>query len=201
MCLTARRNFFCSSINKRKIITSNLFHLIVIQDMIKTHGSVSCGPRSPGHVQMGVSIITGTTKKQFSRIHRSVIVYLKITKFAVEVPGYKGRQHAKIKVNHASCFRDTSEQIFRVFFPSSSFNTNYKIGSNSQARILNWLKFGTLVESKQANSGSNFSDNSGKFHGVTNVCSHKQRSNFRHAYRVNHFVEMCDRGTLIEQSP
>ena len=32
---------------------------------IKTHGSVSCGPRSLGRAQTGVSILTGTTKLRF----------------------------------------------------------------------------------------------------------------------------------------
>ena len=86
---------------------------------IKTHGSVSCGPRKTGRAQTGVSILTGTTKTRFSRIHRSVIFYPKITKFAVELPAYKGTLHTKIEVNRASRFRDTSEQSF--IFCSSFF--------------------------------------------------------------------------------
>ena len=100
--------------------------------LIKTHGSVLCGPRSPGRAQTRVSIFTGTTKQQFLYIHRSVIFYLKITKFAVEVPACKGRLHTKIEVNHSGHFRDTSEQSFRVYFfsfSSLSFYTNHKIGS------------------------------------------------------------------------
>ena len=86
---------------------------------IKTHGSVSYGPRSLGHVQTGVSIITGTTKLRFSHIHRSVTLYQKITKFAVELPAYKGRLDSKIEVNRARCFRDTRDQSFS--FCSSFF--------------------------------------------------------------------------------
>ena len=41
-------------------------------------------PKKPG-VRRNGSILTGTTKWQFSRIYRSVIFYLKNTKFAVEV--------------------------------------------------------------------------------------------------------------------
>jgi len=70
---------------------------------------------------MGVSILTGTTKR-FSRIHnhRPVIFYLKNIKFAVEVPIYKGRVHSKNEANRASRFRDTSEQSFSF---CSSFRT------------------------------------------------------------------------------
>ena len=93
-----------------------MFLLVAAAVDIKTHSSVSYGPRSPRRAKTGVSILTGTTKQPFSRTHRFVIFDLKITKFAVEVPTYKGRLDSKIKVNHASHFRDTSEQIFKVFF-------------------------------------------------------------------------------------
>ena len=88
---------------------------------IKTHGSVSCGPRSLGRAQTGVGILTGTTKLRFSRIHRSVTFYQKITKFAVELPAYnyKGRLDSKIEVNRARRFRDTRDQSFS--FCSSFF--------------------------------------------------------------------------------
>ena len=86
---------------------------------IKTHGSVSCGPRGPGRVQTGVIILIGTTKLRFSHIHRSVTFYPKITKFAVELPTYKGRLDSQIEVNRARCFRDTRDQSFS--FCSSFF--------------------------------------------------------------------------------
>ena len=44
-------------------------------------------------------------------------------------------------------------------FCSSSFRTNHKIGSNSQVRTLTQLKFSTLAGCIQANSGTNFGDN------------------------------------------
>ena len=115
----------------------------------KTHGSVSCDPRSPGCAQTGVSTLTGKTKLRFSRIHRSVTFYPKITKFAVELPAYKGRLDSKIEVNRARCFRDTrdlSVSFCSLFFFSSSFRTNHKIGSNSQVHTPIRLKFGTLVD-------------------------------------------------------
>ena len=49
-----------------------------------------------GRAQTEVSILTGTTKLRFSHIHRSMTFYLKITKFAVELPAYKGRLDSKI---------------------------------------------------------------------------------------------------------
>ena len=110
----------------------------------------------------GVSILTGTTKLQFSRIYRSVTFYPKITKFSVELPAYKERLDSKIEVNHARRFRDTRDQSFSfcsLFFsssPSSSFRTNRKIGYNSQVRTLIRLKFGTLVGNSEANVSIDF---------------------------------------------
>ena len=100
---------------------------------IKTHGNVSCGPRSPGHVQTGVSISTGTTKLQFSCIHRSVTFYPKITKFAVELPAYKERLDSKIEVNHDRRFRDMRNQSFS--FCSSFFSFFFVFLHKSQNRL------------------------------------------------------------------
>ena len=69
---------------------------------------MSCGPRK-----------RACTNKKFSHIHRSVIVYPKNTKFAVEVPAYYRKLHTKVEVKRTSCFRDTSEQS--VSFCSSLF--------------------------------------------------------------------------------
>ena len=137
-------------------------HYTIIQLLIKTYGSVSCGPRSPGRMQTGVSILTGTTKYRFSCIHRSVTFYQKVTKFAVELPAYKEGLDSKIEVNCARCFWDTRDQSFSFcssFFSSLSFRTNHKIGSNSQVCTLILLKFGTPVWCIQANSDTNFGDN------------------------------------------
>ena len=74
-------------------------------------------------------MLTGVTKSQFSRIHRSVIFYLKNTKFTVEVPAYNRKLHSKVEVNFASCFQDMGNQSFGFCssFFSSSFCTNIKI--------------------------------------------------------------------------
>ena len=61
---------------------------------IKTHGSVSCGPRKRGACN-GVSILTGTTKSRFSRICSSVIPYPNGTKFTVELASTQGRPDFK----------------------------------------------------------------------------------------------------------
>ena len=91
--------------------------------MIKTHGSVSCGPRKRG----ARKVRTGITKSRFSRIHNSVVFYLINPKVAVEVSTYQGRLHTKFEKNRAKRFRDMSEQTFKFFSSSSSFRTLEKI--------------------------------------------------------------------------
>ena len=81
--------------------------------VIKTHGSVSCGPRSWRATP--VSILTGRTKTSFSHICISVITYLIGTKFATQLPASQGSLHSKFEGNRFSHFRDTSCQSF-VFF-------------------------------------------------------------------------------------
>ena len=72
-----------------------------------------------------VSILTGTTRSQFSRIHTSMVCYLINPKVALEVPAYQRKLHTKFEENRAKCFRDMSEQTFKFF--SSSFRTLEKI--------------------------------------------------------------------------
>ena len=67
-----------------------------------------------GHANY-VSILTGTTKSQFSRIRNSMIFYQKKTEVAVEVPTYQGRLHTKFEGNRVKHFRDFSEQTFEFF--------------------------------------------------------------------------------------
>ena len=132
------------------------------------------------------------TKLRFSRIHRSVTFYLKITKFAVELPAYKGRLDSKIEVNCARRFRDTRDQSFSfcssfffLLLASSSFRTNHKIGSNSQVRTLILLKFSPLVGYQEVNVRMNFGQNPYKLLKVIIDHLRKTRTIFRHAYRVN----------------
>ena len=89
------------------------FHL-----QIKTHGSVSCGPRSRRATP--VSILTGRTKTSFSHLCISVITYLIGTNFATQLPASQGSLHSKFEGNRSSHFRDTSCQSF-VFFSSFFF--------------------------------------------------------------------------------
>ena len=56
-----------------------------------------------------------TTKSPFSRIHNSMIFYLKNTKVTVEVPTYEGRLHTKFEENRVKSFQDMSEQTFEFF--------------------------------------------------------------------------------------
>ena len=112
--------------------------LIFISSGIKTHGSVSCGPRSWRATP--VSILIGRTKTSFSQLCISVITYLIGTKFATQLPASQGSLHSKFEGNRSSHFRDTSCQSF-VFFSSfffsssSSFRTLAKIAITSK-RVL-----------------------------------------------------------------
>ena len=101
---------------------------------IKTHGSVSCGPRSWRATP--VSILTGRTKTSFSRICISVITYLIGTKFATQLPSSQGSLHSKFEGNRSSHFRDTSCQSF-VFFSSFFFSSSsFSFSSSSSFRTL-----------------------------------------------------------------
>ena len=80
---------------------------------IKTHGSVSCGPRSRRATP--VSILTGRTKTSFSHLCISVITYPIGTTFTTLLPASQGSLHSKSEGNRSSHFRDTSCQSF-VFF-------------------------------------------------------------------------------------
>ena len=82
--------------------------------VIKTHSSVSCGPRSRRATP--VSILTGRTKTSFSHHCISVITYLIGTKFATQLPASQGSLHSKFEGNRSSHFRDTSCQSFVFFF-------------------------------------------------------------------------------------
>ena len=111
-------------------------------------------PKKTGCVQTGVSILTGITKSRFSRIHRSVIFYPKNTKFTVEVPTYNRKLHSKIEVNHASRFRNTSNQSFGFcswFFFLFFFSHKNKNHSNSGMHTSIELKFGTRAGQPKAN--------------------------------------------------
>ena len=62
-----------------------------------------------------LSILTGTTKLQFSPIHNSVVFYLINSKVAVEVPAYQRRLHTKFEENCVKRFQDMGEQTFKFF--------------------------------------------------------------------------------------
>ena len=100
---------------------------------------MSCGPRSLGRAQTGVNILTGTTKLRFSCIHRSMKFYLKITKFAVELPAYKGRLDSKIEVNCArrSEIRKTKILVFvlRFFLFSFFFSSFFVFSHKSEIQL------------------------------------------------------------------
>ena len=91
----------------------------------------------------GVSIFTGTTKSQFSRIRGSIMPYSNGTKFTVELASSKGRPHFKFEWDLFSRLWDMCQQIFMktflifFFFLHTLQNRCY---SRMWAPI--WLKFG-----------------------------------------------------------
>ena len=55
-----------------------------------------------------------------------------------------------------------------------------------------WLKFGTRFGGLKANISINFWVNLIKLEGVISNFTHKSKSNFCQAYRVNHFEEQAE---------
>ena len=158
---------------------------------IKTHGSVSCGPRSRRATP--VSILTGRTKTSFSHLCISVITYLIGTTFATQLPASQGSLHSKFEGNRSSHFRDASCQSF-VFFSSFFFfffvfSHTCKNCYNKQTRTPIALKFGTRKGSPTANPSIKFGTNPMNSSGVMTDYSRKTRSICCHAYRVNRFME------------
>jgi len=82
--------------------------------LIKTHGSVSCGPRSRHTTP--ASILTGRTIMQFSRMHNFVLLVQNWTVFAVQMPASVSTSHSKFQLNRARRFRDISFQNWLSFF-------------------------------------------------------------------------------------
>ena len=150
--------------------------------IIKTHGSVSCGPRN-GTRAHNVSILTGTTKSRFSRIRSSMMPQPNCTKFAVELLSIQGMLSFKFERNPSSRLRDMSEQNFVKIssffsssssFSSSSFRTLYKNRHNSQTRTPIKLKFATRIGGPKANICIKFGANPIKIEGVTSDFTRKK---------------------------
>ena len=140
-----------------KIINFSLHLFVSFLNEIKTHSSVVVQPNKTGRAQTGVGILTGITKSRFSRIHKSMIFYLKNIKFAVEVPAYNRKLHFKVEVNRTSCFRDMSDQsfsfcsLFFFFLFFFFFSHKHKIHSNSGKHTSIELKFGTRAGQPKVN--------------------------------------------------
>ena len=118
---------------------------------------MSCGPRKQGARANGSEYINRNNKAAiFTHSYRSVIFNLKNTKFAVELPAYKGRLHSKNEANCASRFRDTSEQSFSFCSSFFFFSHKHKNYSNSGMHTSIKLKFGTRVGLSKANIRTKF---------------------------------------------
>ena len=86
--------------------------------IIKTHGSVSCGPRSRRVTP--VSILTGRKKTQFLHLRSSVFPWWNKTMFAVDMPSNFSTPHSKFEQNRFTRSRDIRlqklAQFLRFFF-------------------------------------------------------------------------------------
>ena len=159
---------------------------------IKTHGSVSCGPRSRRATP--VSILTGRPKTSFSHLCISVITYPIGTQFATQLPASQGSLHSKFEGNRSSHFRDTSCQSL-VFISSFFFLLLLRLFAhlqncyNKQTRTPIAMKFSTQKGSPTANPSIKFGTNLMNGSGVVTDYSRKTRSICCHAYRVNRFME------------
>ena len=78
------------------------------------------------------------------------------------------------------------------FFSSSSFRTLCKNRHNSCVRALILLKFGTRIGGLKANTRIDFWVNLINIEGVISNFTHKSKSNFCQAYRVNCFEEQAE---------
>ena len=139
--------------------------------VIKTHGSVPCSPRK-WVCANGVSILTETTKSQFSCIRSSVMSYPNGTKFTMELASTQGRPHFKFEWDPSSHSWYTCQQIFFVF--SSSFHTLCKSHYNSCKRVLILPKFCTHIGGIKANTCIDFGVNLFNIRGVISDFTHKQ---------------------------
>ena len=86
-------------------------------ELIKTHGSVSCGPKIQDMPKL---------RQYINRNNKVTIFYALITlidaKVAEEVPAYQGRLLTKFEENLVSHFQHMSEQTF-MFFTSFYFSS------------------------------------------------------------------------------
>ena len=133
-----------------------------------------------------VSILTGRAKSQFSQICSFLMSDLNGSKFTMEVPSTQGRPNSKFEKNSSSHSRDTSNQTFEkiyfVFF-YSSFCTLCKNCYNSCMHV------STHIGGLKAITSIKFGVNLINIQGVISNFKHKTKSNFCHAYRVNHFEQ------------
>jgi len=109
---------------------------------IKTHCSVSCGPRKRTCAN-GVSILTGTTKLQFLHIRSSMVPYPNGNKFTVELAYIQVSPHSKFGTNQQIFVKFLN---FRSFFLLHCFVcTLLKNRCNSHMCVPIWLKFRTRI--------------------------------------------------------
>ena len=164
---------------------------------IKTHGSVSCGPRSGRATREYIN----RKKMQFSHLCSSVIPYPIGTKFAREVPASKGSLHTNFEQKSLQPFPGYERTKFRLissfFFSSyssstSSFRTLRKIRHKTRMHARIGLKIGTLKGLIKADLCTNFGRNPMNIHGVMTDYLRKIWSKVCHAYRVNSFEESVE---------
>ena len=152
-------------------------------------------PKKPARHTMG--ILTGRKKTSFSHFCISVIHYPIGIKFATELPASRGSLHTKCEGNRSSHFRETSCQIFGIFFLVFFFFVFFffvflhtcKNCYKTQTCTPIALKFGTQNRSPKANPSIKFGAKPMNGMGVMTDYSRTTRSICCHAYRVNCFKE------------
>ena len=95
--------------------------LTATPSIIKTHGSVSCGPRNQENLDMRQTSVyfTGVKKTPFSCICSSKLPEQKHTKFSVQISSGWGTSNSKFELNPPSRSQDmrlqSSSYFLRVF--------------------------------------------------------------------------------------
>ena len=113
--------------------------MLAFYSFIKTHGSVSYGPRSRRATP--VSILTGRTITSFSHLCISVITYLIGTKFTTQLPASQGSLHSKREGNRSAISEIRTAKVslfFLRYFFFFVFSHTCKNCYNRQTRAAIW---------------------------------------------------------------
>ena len=104
---------------KKKLIHLGMWNHLATKSchMIKTHSSVSCGPRNKENLGVRQTSVyfTGVKKMPFSRICSSKLPEQKHTKFSMQISSGWGISNSKFELNPPSLSRDMRLQSLSYF--------------------------------------------------------------------------------------